>query len=140
MIRCIGRRNVWVYDQRLPCNLYFFFTEVVRIVSIEDMALFQDDGSATVTEGGMMEASIRNDSLTEQDIENGRQEKEVGKEVQDGTVDWEDDPHNPQNWPASKKAIQVTMLSSSGLLAYVALSRCTDQANILSSDQLEHLS
>ena len=30
---------------------------------------------------------------------------------------WEDDPHNPLNWPLWKKALQVAMISSSGFLA-----------------------
>ncbi|KAI8663204.1 MFS domain-containing protein [Fusarium keratoplasticum] len=35
---------------------------------------------------------------------------------------WEDDPHNPLNWPLWKKALQVAMISSSGFLASMGTS------------------
>jgi hypothetical protein len=37
-------------------------------------------------------------------------------------VAWEDDPHNPWNWPTGKKVLQVVMLASSGFLASLGTS------------------
>ncbi|KAF4438015.1 hypothetical protein F53441_12867 [Fusarium austroafricanum] len=37
-------------------------------------------------------------------------------------LDWDNSPHNPYNWPAWKKTLQVVMLSSAGLLASIATS------------------
>lgn len=42
---------------------------------------------------------------------------EVTKE--NTTIDWNDDPLNPLNWPSWKKVLQVVMLSSAGILALV---------------------
>lgn len=35
-------------------------------------------------------------------------------------MDWENEPENPQNWSAWKKTLQVVMLSSTALQAYVS--------------------
>lgn len=81
------------------------------------MATIQDDGSATIAKYGISEPSVFNDSSAENDIEDGRQKDEVKA---CDIIDWNDDPHNPMNWPAWKKTLQVMMLSSTALLAYVA--------------------
>lgn len=54
--------------------------------------------------------SPENDAAVEQ--------PETGVKENDA-VDWNDDPHNPLNWPTWKKMLQVTTLSSTGLLASV---------------------
>lgn len=56
--------------------------------------------------------------LQEKSIEAGEgttQESETSDSAQISR--WEDDPHNPLNWPLWKKALQVAMISSSGFLA-----------------------
>ncbi|KAG5811993.1 hypothetical protein H9Q74_005120 [Fusarium xylarioides] len=68
--------------------------------------------------GIMGDASLGNDSATEGEIEAARP-KEQG-EVDE--LDWDNSPHNPFNWPAWKKALQVVMLSSAGLLASIGTS------------------
>ena len=55
----------------------------------------------------------------DQDVERA-QEKQ--KKAAEAVIDWDKDPNNPLNWPAGRKALQVMMLSSAGLLAYVATS------------------
>ncbi|RSL87252.1 hypothetical protein CEP52_015590 [Fusarium oligoseptatum] len=72
----------------------------------------------TATVNGLA-ASIRNDSTTENDVEVA-QEKESPGVVDE--LDWENSPHNPFNWPARKKALQVVMLSSAGLLSSIGTS------------------
>lgn len=42
-------------------------------------------------------------------------------------VDWENAPENPQNWSAWKKTLQVVMLSSTALQAYVRHCPCSSQ-------------
>ncbi|KAF7560488.1 hypothetical protein G7046_g3656 [Stylonectria norvegica] len=91
------------------------------------MTTLHDDDSATVNGGAVLGAvlgsSIREDSLTENDVESGRF-KEEGKTVDNDNrcPDWDDDPNNPYNWPAWKKALQVVMLSSTALLASIGTS------------------
>lgn len=78
------------------------------------MATAQDDGSVTATEERMAEVLAPMSSQAERDIEGGREKASV-QENED--MDWDKDPHNPFNWPAWKKALQVSMLSSVALLA-----------------------
>jgi hypothetical protein len=33
--------------------------------------------------------------------------------------DWNQDPHNPYNWPSKRKAMQVAIIASVGFLTYV---------------------
>ncbi|KAF5637283.1 polyamine transporter 4 [Fusarium tjaetaba] len=68
--------------------------------------------------GIMGDASLGNDSATEGEIEAARP-KEQGETDE---LDWDNSPHNPFNWPAWKKALQVVMLSSAGLLASIGTS------------------
>ncbi|KAI8716176.1 MFS domain-containing protein [Fusarium sp. LHS14.1] len=61
--------------------------------------------------------------LQEKSIEDGEgttQESETSDNAQMSR--WEDDPHNPLNWPLWKKALQVAMISSSGFLASIGTS------------------
>jgi hypothetical protein len=58
------------------------------------------------------EASLGNESTTEHDVEVTRPEEQDAD-------DWDTSLENPYNWPAWKKALQVVMLSSSAILAYV---------------------
>lgn len=80
------------------------------------MATTQDDGSITATEERMADVLAPVGSSAERDIEGGR-EKESVQDSED--VEWDKDPHNPFNWPAWKKALQVIMISSVALLACV---------------------
>uniref|UniRef100_A0A0D2XM13 Major facilitator superfamily (MFS) profile domain-containing protein n=1 Tax=Fusarium oxysporum (strain Fo5176) TaxID=660025 RepID=A0A0D2XM13_FUSOF len=63
--------------------------------------------------GIMGDASLGNDSATEGEIEAARPKEQVETDE----LDWDNSPHNPFNWPAWKKSLQVVMLSSAGLLA-----------------------
>lgn len=80
------------------------------------MANGSDDGSMTMTEGGVLENNKETRLSAEQDVERAQQDE---KEATEAILDWDNDPHNPLNWPAGRKALQVMMLSSSALLAYV---------------------
>ncbi|KAK7425165.1 hypothetical protein QQX98_000079 [Neonectria punicea] len=69
------------------------------------------------------EASFRDDSATEKDMELGQQREEDSERVEvAGELDWENAPENPHNWPAWKKLLQVIMLSSAALLASIGTS------------------
>lgn len=50
----------------------------------------------------------------EQDVEAAIPEQAATKE---GGIDWDTDPQNPLNWPAKKKFLLITMLSSAAILA-----------------------
>lgn len=80
------------------------------------MANTPDDSSLTVTEGGAGETRDEGRPSAEQDVEKAQQKDE---EATEAVIDWDTDPHNPLNWPAGRKVLQVMMLSSSALLAYV---------------------
>lgn len=67
--------------------------------------------------GIMGDASLGNDSATEGEIEAARPKGQIESETDE--LDWDNSPHNPFNWPAWKKALQVVMLSSAGLLSQV---------------------
>ncbi|SCN64008.1 related to mfs-multidrug-resistance transporter [Fusarium fujikuroi] len=67
--------------------------------------------------GIMGDASLGNDSATEGEIEAARPKEQIESETDE--LDWDNSPHNPFNWPAWKKALQVVMLSSAGLLSQV---------------------
>lgn len=77
------------------------------------MSAPRDDDSDTTIGEAVGSMQNRQDSSTENDVETGRR-KEM---VIDIAASWDNDPNNPLNWPASKKALQVTMLSSGALLA-----------------------
>jgi hypothetical protein len=51
--------------------------------------------------------SGNSDSNSNSDAEKGQISPDV--------LDWENDPHNPYNWPAWKKTLMVFTLSSMGL-------------------------
>jgi hypothetical protein len=68
---------------------------------------------ATINETGDAPAGSLGDSTTENDLEIARPREQQEKDE----LDWDNSPHNPFNWPAWKKALQVVMLSSSALLA-----------------------
>lgn len=78
------------------------------------MATTLIEDAATVNGDVALAASIRNDSTTENDVEVA-QSKEIPDVVDE--LDWDNSPHNPFNWPARKKALQVVMLSSAAFLA-----------------------
>lgn len=64
------------------------------------------------------EDEIEDSELQDKSIKAGEgiaQESETSDNTQISR--WEDDPHNPLNWPLWKKALQVAMISSSGFLA-----------------------
>lgn len=56
-------------------------------------------------------------SIEERDADVERPREEKALEVE--TNNWDYDPHNPMNWPARKKALQVVMISTGALLACV---------------------
>jgi hypothetical protein len=68
---------------------------------------------ATIKETGDAPADSLGDSVTENDLEVARPKEQQ----ENDDLDWDNSPHNPSNWPAWKKALQVVMLSSSALLA-----------------------
>ncbi|KAI1015918.1 hypothetical protein LB505_004001 [Fusarium chuoi] len=67
--------------------------------------------------GIMGDVSLGNDSATEGEIEAARPKEQIESETDE--LDWDNSPHNPFNWPAWKKALQVVMLSSAGLLSQI---------------------
>ncbi|KAI8654823.1 MFS domain-containing protein [Fusarium keratoplasticum] len=83
------------------------------------MATTLIEDAATVNGDVALAASIRNDSTTENDVEVA-QSKESPDVVDE--LDWDNSPHNPFNWPARKKALQVVMLSSAAFLASIGTS------------------
>lgn len=74
------------------------------------------EDAATVNEEVPPSSSIRNDSATENDAEPAPSKESPGVVDELG---WDNSSHNPFNWPARKKALQVVMLSSTALLAQV---------------------
>lgn len=78
------------------------------------MATTLIEDAATVNGDVALAPSIRNDSTTENDVEVA-QSKETPDVVDE--LDWDNSPHNPFNWPARKKVLQVVMISSAAFLA-----------------------
>ncbi|KPM42780.1 hypothetical protein AK830_g3809 [Neonectria ditissima] len=87
-------------------------------------AIRNDDEPARMMQDQVWEASFRDDSATEKDMELGQQQGEESERVEAaaGELDWEKAPENPHNWPAWRKVLQVIMLSSTALLASIGTS------------------
>lgn len=82
------------------------------------MTAIQSDDSTETMQDQVREASFRDDSVTEKDMELGQQREEESERAEaTEELDWENAPENPHNWPAYKKLLQVIMLSSTALLA-----------------------
>lgn len=43
------------------------------------------------------------------------------------TVEWDEDPRNPMNWPGWKKVHLIMMLASFGFVSYVATLLCSSR-------------
>lgn len=56
-------------------------------------------------------------STPKNEASDGEGSPEQPQPKETATVKWEDDSHNPWNWPTWKKVLQVAMLSSSAFLA-----------------------
>lgn len=78
-----------------------------------------DDSTEKVQDAVQGAPPPLDDSATETDMEVGEQRDETSRVEDADQLDWANAPENPQNWPAYKKALQVVMLSSAALLAYV---------------------
>ncbi|KAH7114018.1 major facilitator superfamily domain-containing protein, partial [Dactylonectria macrodidyma] len=92
------------------------------------MATTLNDDAATVAGDIALATSIQNDSTTENNVELAQPKEHP--EVTD-ELDWDNNPHNPYNWPAWKKVLQVVMLSSAALLASIGTSIMSSARNDL---------
>lgn len=54
---------------------------------------------------------------------NSNTDEEKGQVVQE-EFDWDDDPHNPYNWPSWRKGLLVFSLATMGLTVYVSHDTC----------------
>ncbi|EEU34320.1 uncharacterized protein NECHADRAFT_50413 [Fusarium vanettenii 77-13-4] len=95
------------------------------------MATTLIEDAATVNGDVALAPSIRNDSTTENDVEVA-QSKETPDVVDE--LDWDNSPHNPFNWPARKKVLQVVMISSAAFLASVGTSIMSAARNPLMTE------
>lgn len=88
------------------------------------------------------EADDQDTDCPEKEVDNGQAAPSGSSEVEDETTldghaeagpveapwDWNEDPHNPYNWPAGRKAMQVATIACVGFLAQVIPPTATDEA------------
>jgi hypothetical protein len=76
------------------------------------------------------EQGVTGQDLAEKDVDHGHAAQSGGSDAEEGAKpdgpeaeaeqtpwNWNDDPHNPYNWPSGRKAMQVGIIASIAFLA-----------------------